>query len=78
MSEGDAQVVVGEGVIRFEADGFLELADRLVGSAFLAEDAAEVVVSLRRHQVGAPGPCGNVAMASLTCPRSRSKLPSFE
>ena len=34
------------GVIRFQAEGFLELADRLVGLAFLAEGDAEVVVGL--------------------------------
>ena len=35
---------MGVGVIRFQADGFLELADRLVGLAFLVEGDAEVVV----------------------------------
>ena len=44
LVEGDAEVVVGEGVIRFEADGFLELADRLVDLAFLLEGVAEDVV----------------------------------
>ena len=42
--EGDAEVVVGLGVIRFQADGFLVLADRLVDLAFLGEGGAEVVV----------------------------------
>ena len=46
LSEGDAEVVVGLGVIRFQAEGFLELADRLVDLAFLAEGDAEVVVGL--------------------------------
>ena len=36
------------GVIRFEADGFLVLADGLVGLAFLVEGAAEVIV-VRGH-----------------------------
>ena len=35
LEERDAKVVVGLGVIRFEADGFLELADRLVDPALL-------------------------------------------
>ena len=35
---------MGVGVIRFQADGFLVLADRLVGLAFLVEGGAEVVV----------------------------------
>ena len=34
------------GVIRFEADGFLKLADRLVNPAFLVEGDAKVVVGL--------------------------------
>ena len=46
LAEGDAEVVVGVGVIRFQADGFLELADRLVGLAFLVEGGAEVVVGV--------------------------------
>ena len=46
LVEGDAEVVVGVGVIRFEADGFLELADRLVDLAFPAEGDAEVLVGL--------------------------------
>src|SRR5208282_5555910 len=46
LPEGVAQVVVGRGVIGFQADGILELADRLVDSAFLVEGGAEVVVSL--------------------------------
>ena len=37
---------MGLGVIRFKADGFLELADRLVDSAFPAEGVAEVVVGV--------------------------------
>ena len=44
LDEGDAEVVVGLGVIRFQADGFLVLADRLVDLAFLVEGGAEVVV----------------------------------
>ncbi len=35
---------MGVGVIRFQADGFLELADRLSGLAFLTEGQAEAVV----------------------------------
>ncbi len=42
---------MGVGVIRFQADGFLELADRLVDLAFLAEGNAEVVVGVRRDPV---------------------------
>ena len=38
------RLYVGVGVIWFQADGFLELADRLVGLAFLVEGDAEVVV----------------------------------
>ena len=37
---------MGLGVIRFQADGFLKLDDRLVDSAFLEEGDAKVVVSL--------------------------------
>jgi hypothetical protein len=35
---------MGQGIIRFQADGFLELADRVVDLAFPAEGGAEVVV----------------------------------
>ncbi len=41
-----SQVVVGLGVIRFQAEGFLELTDRLVYLAVLAQGGAEVVVGL--------------------------------
>ena len=44
LDEGDAEVVVGVGVIGIEAEGILELADGLVRLAFLVEDSAEVVV----------------------------------
>ena len=44
--ERDIQVLAGLGIIRLESQGFLELADRLVGSAFLGEGDAEVVVGL--------------------------------
>ncbi len=37
---------MGLGVIRFEADGFLELADGLVDPALLEEGDAEVVVGV--------------------------------
>ena len=37
---------MGLGVIRFQAEGFLVLADRLVDLAFLGEGDAEVVVGL--------------------------------
>ena len=38
------EVVVGFGIIRFQADGFLELVDGFVGLAFSAEGDAEIVV----------------------------------
>ena len=37
---------MGQGVIRFQADGFLVLADRLVGLALPAEGVAKVVVGV--------------------------------
>ena len=43
LAEGNAEVVVGVNVIRFQADGFLELADRLIYLALFAEGDAEVV-----------------------------------
>jgi len=46
IEEGDAQVVMGLGVIRFEANGFLKLADRVVGLEFVEEGSAEIVVGL--------------------------------
>ena len=44
LCEGDAEIVVGIGIIRFQADGFLKLADGLVNLALLDEGDAEVVV----------------------------------
>ena len=35
---------MGQGIIRFQADGFLELADRVVDLAFLFDGDTEVVV----------------------------------
>jgi len=43
-----AKVVVRQGVIGFEADGFLELTDRLIHLAYLAQNNAKAVV---RHGV---------------------------
>ena len=40
------EVVLRLDIIRFQAEGFLELADRLVGLAFPAKGDAEVVVGL--------------------------------
>jgi hypothetical protein len=45
-SQSTSEVVVGLGVIRFEADDFLELPDRLVGLTFPDEGGAEVAVGL--------------------------------
>ena len=45
-SKRPIQVVAGVGIVRLESQGFLELADRLVDLAFLAEGDAEVVVGL--------------------------------
>ena len=44
--ERDGQVLAGLGIVRLESQGFLELADGLVGLAFLAEGGAQVVVGL--------------------------------
>ena len=44
--EHELQVLAGVGIVRLESQGFLELADRLVGLAFPAEGDAEVVVGL--------------------------------
>jgi len=43
------------GIIRFETDGFLKLADRLVGLALVEEDNAEVVVGFGVIRVEADG-----------------------
>ena len=48
-------MVAGVHVIRFQMDGFLELADRLVGLAFLGEGDAEVVVGLGVTRLEAEG-----------------------
>ena len=53
--QGDAKVVVGLGVIRFQADGFLILADRLVSLAFLDEGGAEIVVGIGVIRLQADG-----------------------
>ena len=44
--QGACEVVVGVGVIRFQADSFLELADGLVDLAFPGEGEAEVAVGV--------------------------------
>ena len=44
--ERGVQVLAGVGIVRLESQGFLELADGLVGLAFPAEGDAEVVVGL--------------------------------
>src|ERR1035441_8245555 len=41
LGEGGAEVIVGVGVIRFQADGLLELLDRLLGSALPVEGGAK-------------------------------------
>ena len=46
---------MGLGVIRFQADGFLVLADGLVGLAFPGEGDAEVVVGLGVIRLQADG-----------------------
>ena len=46
LSEGDTELVVGLGVIRVQAEGFLELADRLIHLPLRGERAGEVDVGL--------------------------------
>jgi hypothetical protein len=46
LDQGQAEVVVAVGVNRVEADGFPQVADRLVDLAFLAQGNPEVVVGL--------------------------------
>jgi hypothetical protein len=49
--QGQAQVIMDEGVVRSQADGFLVLADRLVELAFLVEGGAKVDVQPPRAWV---------------------------
>ena len=71
---------MGLGVIRFQAEGFLELADRLVDLAFLVEGDAEVVAGEviilgdfeRMPEKGLHCPSNNQSVAASTPGRGRT------
>ena len=75
--EHDVQVLAGVGIVRLESQGFLELADRLVGLAFLDEGDAQVVVGLGVIRASGAGLPGNWRIASSVWPfwpRARPRL----
>ena len=66
-SQRGLQVLARVGIVRLESQGFLELSDRLGGSALPVEGDAEVVVGVGviRFQAEASW---NWRMASSSCP----------